>query len=121
MKTRDELNYCGLDCEGCDIYHSTVLGKALNPEVFERWQKDFKKFWQIELTSPGQLKCRGCRSDMEDEFFGFKLCPIRNCCRKRGLSSCGLCPDFKTCKQHDIKEGRDNLEKITASEKAASS
>jgi hypothetical protein len=115
-KMRDELNYCGLDCEGCDIHRSTVLGEALSPGTFKRWQDDFKNFWHIELTSPEQLKCRGCRSNEEDEFFGFKLCPIRNCCIKRGLSSCGICPEFKTCKQHDIKEGRENLERIAAME-----
>jgi hypothetical protein len=115
-KIREELTYCGIDCERCDIYCSTVFGEVLSDETFKNWQNDFQKYWKIELTSPEQLRCQGCRSEGEDEFYGFKLCPIRNCCKKRGLSSCGLCPEFKTCKQHDIQEGRENLERIAAIE-----
>jgi hypothetical protein len=115
-KTRDELTYCGLDCEDCNVFRATVFGEALSAEAFKTWQDDFKKYWKIELTSPEQLKCRGCRYEGEDDFYGFKLCPVRNCCKTRGLSSCGLCPEFKTCKQHDLTEGRENLERIAAME-----
>ena len=116
VKTRDELTYCGLDCEDCNVYRATVFGEALSAETFKTWQDDFKKYWKIELTSPEQLKCRGCRYEGEDDFYGFKLCPIRNCCKTRRLSSCGLCPEFKTCEQHDLPEGRKNLERIAAME-----
>ena len=113
-KTRDELTYCGSDCDKCNIYRATVFGETLRPETFQTWQEDFKKYWKIELVDPKQLKCRGCRYEGDDDFYGFKLCPVRNCCKKRGLNSCGLCPEFKTCKQHDIQEGRENLERLAA-------
>jgi len=117
MKTRDELTICGIECDRCAIYRTTVFNEALSTETYQTWQKDFKKFWNIELTGSEQLRCRGCRSDDKDEFYGFKLCPIRKCCQTRGLNSCGLCPEFSTCKQHDITEGRENLEKIAKTEK----
>jgi hypothetical protein len=117
MKTRDELTICGIECDRCAIYRSTVLNETLSDETYQTWQNDFKKFWKIELTGPEQLRCRGCHSEEKDEFYGFKLCPIRKCCKTRNLSSCGLCPEFKTCKQHDIAEGRENLERTANMEK----
>ncbi len=115
-KTIDELTYCGTDCEGCDIYRSTVFGEKLRPETIQKWQDDFKKYWKLDSITPDQLNCKGCRYEGEDVFFGFKLCPIRNCCKKRGLSSCGLCSEFNKCKQHDIPEGRENLKRMLKSQ-----
>lgn len=116
VKTRDELSYCGCDCEACNIYRAMVYGEELKPETIERWREDASKFWGVESLDPKQLNCRGCRYDGEDVFFGFKLCPIRNCCKTRGLSSCGLCPEWKTCEIFDVPEGRENFERIDAAE-----
>ena len=116
VKTRDELTYCGLDCEKCDIYQATVFGQTLKPEAFHRWQEDIRKYWKIEVADPKQLKCHGCRYEGSDDFYTFKLCPIRNCCMKRRLTSCGLCTEFKTCKRHDIQEAKDNLERLAATD-----
>lgn len=112
MKTRDELAYCGSDCEQCHIYKAAVLGEPLSPETFQRWQADFKKFLNIDLVDPKQLNCRGCRNNTLDTFYGFTLCPIRKCCLTRGLSSCGLCPELDSFKQHDNPEGKANLARL---------
>lgn len=113
-KTREELAYCGEDCEVCEIYRATLFGDALKPETIKRWQEDFKKYHGIESVEPEQLKCRGCRSEGEDDFYGFKLCPIRGCCKSHELSSCGLCPDLKTCAWQP--DGSKNLEGIADTE-----
>ncbi len=115
-KTRDELTFCGINCEECSIYRANVFGEELSPETIKRWQEDFKKYLGIESVKPEQLNCRGCRNKGEDVFYAFKQCPIRKCCITRGLSSCGLCPDFKTCEIHDIPEGKANLVRIAATE-----
>jgi hypothetical protein len=93
-----------------------VYGEELKPETIQRWQEDAKKYWGIESLDPKQLNCRGCRNNGEDVFYVFKVCPIRNCCKTHGLSSCGLCPELETCKQHDVQEGRENLKRTTAME-----
>ena len=92
-----ELGYCGEDCEPCNIYRSTVFGEALEPEVITRWQEDIKKYHGVESVVPEQLKCHGCRYEGEDDFFTFKRCPIRGCCKSREIISCKFCPDIETC------------------------
>ena len=115
-KTREELSYCGCDCEECNIYRANVYGEELKPETIQRWQEDARKYWGVESLDPKQLNCRSCRDEGEDKFFGFKMCPIRGCCKKRGLSSCGFCMELNTCQLHDVAEGRENLERIAATE-----
>ncbi len=116
VKSREELAYCGADCEECNIYRAMIFKEKLRPETVQRWQEDFKKYWRIDSLTPEQLNCRGCRYEGENVFFGFKLCPVRKCCKAHGLSSCGLCPEWKTCEIHDIQDGRENLDKIGALE-----
>ena len=115
-KTREELAYCGCDCEECNIYRAMMFGEALRPETVQSYQETARKYWGVESLDPKQLNCRGCRYDREEVFYGFKLCPIRSCCKTRGLSSCGLCPEWKTCELLDGPGGRGNLEKIAAME-----
>lgn len=116
MKTREELSYCGYDCEECNIYRAMVYGEELKPETIQRWQEDARKYWGIESLDPKLLNCRGCRYEGEDKFDAFRMCPIRGCCKKHRLSSCGYCPDLKMCELHDVPEGRENLENIAAVE-----
>ena len=97
VKTIDELGYCGEDCEPCDIYRATVFGESLQPEVIKRWQEEIKKYHGVESVKPEQLKCHGCRYEGEDDFFTFKRCPIRGCCKSREISSCQFCLDIETC------------------------
>ena len=118
MKTEEELAYCG--CEECNIYRSVVYGEDLKPETRKRWREDAKKYWGVDSLDPKQLNCRGCRNKGEDVFYGFRLWPVTVCCEKRGLNSCGLCPEFQTCGFLE-PEGRENPEKIAAAENKAPS
>ena len=95
-KTIDALGYCGEDCEPCQIYRWTVYKEVLLPEVIKRWQEEIKLYHGVSVEAE-QLKCHGCRYDGGDDFFTFKRCPIRGCCKSREISSCKFCPDIKTC------------------------
>ena len=112
VKSRDELSYCCNDCEECNIYRAMVFGEKLNPETVQRWQEDAKKYWGIESLDPKQLNCLGCRYEGEDVFYVFKTCPVRGCCKKRGLGSCSLCPEWKTCKWPMVQENVGKLEEM---------
>jgi len=63
---------------------------------------------------PGCVECKGSppgciKSEHPKEFQGIKVCPIWECCVKRGIAHCGECREFP-CKLflgwHDPKNGR---------------
>lgn len=111
VKRIDELGYCGANCGECNIYRSMLYGEELKPETVERWQEDARKYWHVDTLDPKDLNCRGCRYEGEDVFYGFRLCPIKKCCKEKGLVSCGACPDFSSCKLLE-PEGKANLHRI---------
>ena len=96
-KTIEELGYCGEDCEPCQIYRATVFGETLPLEVSKQWQEDIKKYHGVDSVTAEQLRCHGCRYDGDDDFFTFKRCPIRGCCKSREIISCKFCPEIETC------------------------
>jgi hypothetical protein len=116
-KSLEELGYCGTDCgKTCHIYRAVHFREVLPEETLRRWREDAKKFWNIDNLEAEQLNCRGCRDDNKGAFFVFTLCPIRTCARERQVSSCGYCPDMKTCERLDMPEYKTNLERAMASE-----
>ena len=96
-KPIEELGYCGEDCEPCQIYRATVFGETLPLEVIKQWQEDINKYHGVDSITAEQLRCHGCRYDGDDDFFTFKRCPIRGCCKSREIISCKFCPDIETC------------------------
>ena len=115
VKTREDLSYCGVDCQECNIYRAMMFGEELKPETLNRWREDAKKYWNMDAVKPEDLNCKGCRTEDEAGFFVLKLCPVRKCCQERELSSCGLCQDFDTCPWGP--PGRENLEQMAVNEK----
>jgi len=96
-KTIEELGYCGENCEPCQIYRATVYGETLPLEVIKQWQEDIKKYHGVDSVTAEQLRCHGCRYEGDDDFFTFKRCPIRGCCKSREIISCKFCPEIETC------------------------
>lgn len=43
------------------------------------------------------INCEGCRVDGVKTPFCDALCPIRQCALKKGLATCGDCPELETC------------------------
>ena len=43
------------------------------------------------------INCLGCRTEGVKTPFCDKLCPIRQCVFKKGLATCGDCPDRDGC------------------------
>ncbi|MBR6461081.1 MAG: DUF3795 domain-containing protein [Verrucomicrobia bacterium] len=46
---------------------------------------------------PEDINCEGCRVDGIKTVFCERLCPIRQCALKKGVATCGDCPDMETC------------------------
>lgn len=90
---KNMIGYCGLDCEKCDAYIATVNDdQALREKTAKLW---------AELNNapilPEHINCDGCRVDGKKTVFCDSLCGIRQCALKKGVTTCGGCPDLEKC------------------------
>ena len=104
------IAYCGLDCEACDAYLATLHNdQALREKTAKLW---------AELNNapilPEHIHCQGCRADGAKTIFCEQLCEIRRCARRKGVTTCGGCPELEGCPAVDAilsrnPEARKNL------------
>jgi len=96
------IAYCGLDCEKCEARQATIhKDDEKRKEIAERWSE----LNHVKIT-PEMINCLGCRVDGPKTPYCELYCPIRKCALAKGFSSCGLCPEVKSCQ--DIKAVMDN-------------
>lgn len=87
------IAYCGLNCETCDAYLATIHDdQTLREKTAKLW---------AELNHapilPEHINCEGCRADGVKTIYCESLCGIRQCAKKKGVTTCGGCPDVETC------------------------
>ena len=92
-KMNKMIAFCGLDCEKCDAYIATKNDdQALREKTAKLWS---------ELNNapilPEHINCEGCRFDGQKTIFCDRLCGIRQCALKRGVETCGDCPEMEGC------------------------
>ncbi len=93
MVMKDMIAYCGLDCERCDAYLATINNdQALREKTAELWAK-----LNNAPILPEHINCQGCRVEGVKTIFCDSLCGIRKCAQNKGVTTCGDCPDIKTC------------------------
>lgn len=90
---KDMIGYCGLDCEKCDAYLATVNDdQALREKTAKLW---------AELNNapilPEHINCEGCRVKGVKTVFCENMCEIRKCALKKGVTTCGDCPELDNC------------------------
>ena len=90
---KDRIGYCGLDCEKCDAYLATINDDpALREKTAALW---------AELNNapilPEHINCEGCRADGKKTVYCDSLCAIRQCALKKGVTTCGDCPELEGC------------------------
>lgn len=91
MKNR--IAYCGLDCEQCDAYLATIHNdQALREKTAKLWAE----LNQAPIL-PEHINCEGCRADGAKTVYCESLCGIRQCALKKGMETCGGCPELETC------------------------
>lgn len=109
---RNMTAYCGLDCEQCDAYLATVHDdQALREKTAKKWSE-----LNHVTILPEQINCEGCRADGIKTVYCESLCEIRKCARKKGVATCGGCPDMDACRTvgaviSNNPEARANLKK----------
>lgn len=90
---KDRIGYCGLDCEKCDAYLATIRDdQALREKTAKLW---------AELNHapilPEHINCEGCRADGVKTVYCDSMCSIRQCALKKGVVTCGACPNLEKC------------------------
>ena len=94
IRMRKMIAYCGLDCEKCDAYIATIND---DQTLREKTAKAWSEMNQVPIL-PEHIYCQGCRTEGIKTVFCNSLCEIRQCALKKGVKTCGDCPDMKTCK-----------------------
>jgi len=90
---KDRIGYCGLDCEKCDAYLATIHDdQALREKTAKLWAK-----LNNAPILPEHINCEGCRADGKKTVFCDSLCAIRQCALKKGVTTCGGCPELEGC------------------------
>ena len=85
--------YCGLDCEKCDAYIATKNDdQALRVKTAKLWSE-----LNNALILPEHINCEGCRVDGVKTVFCQSMCAIRQCALKKGMTTCGDCPELEKC------------------------
>ena len=90
---RDIIAYCGLNCEKCDAYIATINDDlALREKTAKLWAE----LNQAPIL-PEHINCEGCRADGRKTVYCESLCAIRQCAVKKGVTTCGDCPELESC------------------------
>ena len=87
------IAFCGLDCQKCDAYIATIHN---DQELREKTAKLWSELNHTVIL-PEHINCEGCRADGVKTVFCSSICAIRQCALKKGLSTCGDCPDMEKC------------------------
>ena len=90
---RDMIAFCGLDCEKCDAY---IVTKNDDQTLREKTAKLWAELNNAPIL-PEHINCEGCRVDGKKTVFCDRLCGIRQCALKRGIETCGDCPEMEKC------------------------
>lgn len=87
------IAYCGLDCEACEARMATVNDdNVLRQKVAKLWSE----LNGVEITQE-MINCEGCRMDGVKTPYCDSLCPVRQCAMRRGVETCGSCPEMESC------------------------
>ena len=90
---QERIGYCGLDCAACDAYLATICNdQALREKTAKLWAE-----LNQAPIQPEHINCLGCRGDGVKTVFCEHMCAIRQCALKRGVATCGGCPELDSC------------------------
>ena len=93
MEKKNMIAFCGLDCEKCDAYIAT---KNNNQALREKTAKLWSELNNAPIL-PEHINCDGCRVDGRKTIYCESLCAIRQCALKKGVTTCGDCPEMDAC------------------------
>lgn len=90
---KENIGYCGIDCERCDVYLATKNGdEELRKKTAELWSK-------LNGTAilPEYLYCMGCRTAGVKTYYCSDMCKIRKCAAEKRHETCAECAALHGC------------------------
>jgi len=86
LADRSLMAPCGLYCGVCGVYLANRNGDA----------KFKARLGALYGSTPEETECRGCmQPEPPDCLYGYcRVCPIRDCVRRKGFYSCHQCGDW---------------------------
>lgn len=118
MKKSQALGYCGLNCAECPVFIATATNdEELRRKTADEWSGLYAEFIGKDRLKPEDMNCSGCRSGV-NRYIGCMTCPIRACCREKGLDTCASCDRYETCGilngfyAYHHEHAKDNLDRI---------
>ena len=116
MANRRMIAFCGLDCAACQCYQATMAG---DPDSMERARQYVANTFNAPDVTIRDVTCEGCTAPEERRATYCAMCEIRACATKRGVPTCGHCPDYACATLAPTlaysPEARANLDAIRAS------
>ena len=111
-RMKNNIAYCGLDCEKCEAYTATQNNDDI---LRKKVAKEWSELNHVQIT-PEMINCDGCRADGRKTPFCESLCPIRQCGLEKGFETCGNCESLQNCEKVAMiikinAEALDNLRK----------
>lgn len=89
------IAFCGLDCEKCDARIATLANDdTLREKTAAKWSA-----LNHTVITTEQINCEGCRANGVKTVFCESLCPVRQCALKKGVETCGDCPELSKCER----------------------
>jgi hypothetical protein len=87
------ISCCGLNCTTCEARIATINNDdELRKATAEKWKIQYN----VPDMSPAMINCTGCREEGV-KLGHWSMCPIRNCAKEKGYTTCGECKDLETC------------------------
>jgi len=80
---------CGVLCSDCPAFHGAEKGAQHQQKTAAAWHRIYGL-----NEPPGNISCGGCLGPDAELFHTSRSCEARRCCLRKGLDSCGQCPEI---------------------------
>jgi hypothetical protein len=86
------ISYCGLNCQGCQIYLATrEKDKEKKYKMRADITQQIKEHYGQEYKPEDISDCDGCKTEGGRLFSGCNSCYMRKCARKKHIENCAYC------------------------------
>ena len=89
------ISYCGLDCQACSIYLTTIeIDQTKKEKMIYEIIHACKEHYGVDYKYEDINDCDGCKSERGRLFFGCSNCKIRECAIGKGIENCAHCDKY---------------------------